>query len=198
MRESNRGRAAARASRTALMLLAVAFSGSALGCWEQVSADWWPQMKRQIAVQPFEYDEIVGDGSGLMPPEGTVPVGNPYPDVALLAIQDQEVLANPVPSNFQSLKQGEVVFNRYCVTCHGPEGHGDGLVAGPPFGTGPFGLVLPIGGPSSVAKVFSDGHIYTTITLGRGRMPSYKRISPQDRWDVINYIRDLNGQGGRQ
>ena len=57
---------------------------------------------------------------------------------------------------------------------------------------------MPIGGPSSIAKVFSDGHIYTTITIGRGRMPSYKRIAPSDRWDLINYIRDLNGQGGRQ
>ena len=29
------------------------------------------------------------------------------------------------------------------------------------------------------------------------RMPSYKRISPEGRWDLVNYIRDLNGQGGR-
>jgi hypothetical protein len=55
-----------------------------------------------------------------------------------------------------------------------------------------------VGGPFSVAKVFSDGHIYTTMTLGRGRMPSYRRILPEHRWDIVNYIRDLNGQGGRQ
>jgi mono/diheme cytochrome c family protein len=133
-----------------------------------------------------------------MPPEGTVPVGNPYPDVAMLAVEQQEALPNPVPPTFASLQNGQVIFNRYCITCHGPEGKGDGPVAGPPFGSGPFGLVLPIGGPYSVAKSFTDGHIYTTITLGRGRMPSYKRISPEDRWDVINYVRDLNGQGGRQ
>jgi hypothetical protein len=28
-------------------------------------------------------------------------------------------------------------------------------------------------------------------------MPNYKRITPMQRWDLINYIRDLNGQGGR-
>ena len=49
----------------------------------------------------------------------------------------------------------------------------------------------------SVAKAFSDGHIYTTISLGRGRMPSYQRILPEDRWNVVNYVRQLNGQGGR-
>jgi mono/diheme cytochrome c family protein len=54
-----------------------------------------------------------------------------------------------------------------------------------------------VGGPQSVAKVFTDGHIYTTITMGRGRMPSYRRIAHEDRWDIVNYLRDLNGQGGR-
>jgi mono/diheme cytochrome c family protein len=111
---------------------------------------------------------------------------------------EQEQLPNPVPASLRSLKNGEVLFNRYCVACHGPNGHGDGTVAGPPFGTGPFGLVLPVGGPASVVKAFSDGHIYSTITLGRGRMPSYRRIPADERWDLVNYIREINGQGGRQ
>jgi mono/diheme cytochrome c family protein len=180
------------------LCLALLFCVSSLGCWEQVSADWFPQMKRQLALQPFELNDYSGSGQGFTPPDGTVPVGNPTIDVASMAIADQESLANPVPRTLSSMKRGEIIFDRYCVTCHGPNGHGDGPVAGPPFGTGPFGLVLPVGGPSSVAKVFSDGHIFTTITLGRGRMPSYKRIPASDRWDVINFLRDLNGQGGGQ
>jgi mono/diheme cytochrome c family protein len=175
----------------------VAASGS-LGCWEQMDdGKWFPQMKRQAAVQAFEFNTLVGDGQGLTPPEGTVPVGDPFPDLAALPIPEQEAQANPVAANLTSLKRGEVLFQRYCSTCHGPQGHGDGPVAGPPFGTGPVGLVLPVGGPSSVAKAFSDGHIFTTITLGRGRMPSYRRIAPEDRWHIVNYIRDLNAQGGR-
>lgn len=185
-------------SRPILLCLAMTASLGSLGCWEQVSANWFPQMKNQLAIQAFELDPYVGDGQGLTPPEGTVMVGNPYPDVANMSIPDQEALENPVAANFDSLKNGQVIYNRYCTTCHGPKGHGDGPVAGPPFGTGPFGLVLPVGGPASVVKAFSDGHIYTTITNGRGRMPSYRRIPPQDRWDVINYIRDMNRQGARQ
>jgi hypothetical protein len=49
-----------------------------------------------------------------------------------------------------------------------------------------------------MARVFSDGHIYTTISLGRGRMPNYNRIPPMERWDVLNYLREINGQGVRQ
>jgi mono/diheme cytochrome c family protein len=167
-------------------------------CWEQVDGGkWFPQMKRQAAVQSFEDNGYFGLGQGLTPPEGTVSVGNPYPDLMQLPVGDQEALANPVPATLPSLKNGEMLFMRYCITCHGPQGHGDGPVAGAPFGTGPFGLVFPIGGPSSVATALSDGHIYTTITLGRNRMPSYKRIPPEDRWDIINFVRDLNRQGGR-
>ena len=170
--------------------LLLALLGLSLGCWEQVSPDWFPQMKRQAALQAFELNTIMGSGEGLKPPEGVVPLGDPYPDVASMGIMEQEQLQNPVRANLASLKNGEKLFQRYCSTCHGP-------VAGPPFGTGPLGLVLPVGGPASVAKVFSDGDIFTTMTLGRGRMPSYKRILPEHRWDIVNYIRDLNGQGGR-
>jgi len=197
-----RQRASVGAWRTRAMLLVclTTFGTGSLGCWEQVSPEWWPQMKRQIAVQAFEYNPFSRGGAQLMPPEGSVPVGNPYVDVAMLPLEQQEALKNPVPPTLASLKNGEKLFARYCTTCHGPEGHGNGPVAGPPFGTGPFGLVLPVGGPYSVAKGFTDGHIYTTISIGSRnlRMPNYGRIPPEHRWDLVNYIREINGQGGRQ
>lgn len=185
--------------RSALAAALLLMSTGLVGCWEQVSHEWFPQMKRQIAVQAFEYNPYAPHkGDQLMPPEGTVPVGNPYPDVARLPLAEQETLQNPTPATLASLKNGEKLFARYCSTCHGAEGWGNGPVAGPPFGTGPFGLVLPIGGPASVVKGLSDGHVYTTISIGRGRMPAYRRILPKYRWDIVNYIREINGQGGRQ
>ena len=81
-------------------------------------------------------------------------------------------------------------------------GRGRGASRDPPIAApnGPIQGVLPIGPGSplgfSLAPGLTDGHIYTTISLGRGRMPSYRRIPPDARWDVVNYIRDLNGQGG--
>jgi hypothetical protein len=61
---------------------------------------------------------------------------------------------------------------------------------------GPIAGVLPLAGPASVARVRSDGHLYATMLHGRRRMPSYHRIPPSDRWDIVNYIRYLNGQKG--
>jgi len=186
-------------SRCVLVATLVLVLGSGLGCWEQIDdGNWFPQMKRQPTFQAFERVPYRDQDQGFVPPEGTVPVGwSDVPDVATLPIAEQEIVANPVAFSFKSLERGAELYNRYCVTCHGADGGGNGPVAGLPFGKGPFGLVLPIGGPMSVAKAFSDGHIYTTISLGRGRMPSYQRILPEDRWNVVNYVRQLNGQGGR-
>jgi mono/diheme cytochrome c family protein len=176
----------------------MAFLSSSLGCWEQMSDEWFPQMKRQRAVQAFEGNATYGAGLEFAPPEGTVSVGNPYPNVGGMELMAQEALPNPVPASLESLVSGRTLFRRYCTTCHGAEGHANGPVAGPPFGTGPFGVVIPIGGRFSLANAFSDGHIYTTITMGRGRMPSYKRIPVNGKWDLINYVRTLNDQGDRQ
>jgi len=184
--------------RKLLGVLLLGMLCGSLGCWEQVSSEWFPQMKRQLAVQAFENNPFTADGQALTPPDGTVPVGDPVLDLKRMQPSEQEMLRNPVPARLASLKEGEVLFRRYCVACHGPEGHGDGPVAGAPFGKGPFGMVLPIGGPSSIARGLSDGHIFTTITWGRIRMPSYRRISPHGRWSIVNYIRDLNVQGDRQ
>jgi mono/diheme cytochrome c family protein len=174
------------------------FSTGSLGCWEQVSEDWFPQMKLQPAVQAFESAAMVGAGQRLAPPEGAIPVGDPYPNVGGMGLTAQEALPNPVPASLESVRRGEALFRRHCANCHGPEGRGDGPVAGPPFGTGPLGVVIPIGGQFSLANAFSDGQIYTTISMGRGRMPSQKRIPVDERWDLINYIRVLNDRGDRR
>ncbi len=186
---------------TVLVMLAVAAS---FGCWEQIDdGKWFPQMKRQPVIQAFEEVKWNDQMQGFVPPDGTVPVGgSALPDLASMDMASQDALQNPKPASLESLKNGEVVFGRYCQPCHGPLGMGDGLVAGPspfaPNNTGPFPVVLPINGPTSMARVFSDGHLYTTISLGRGRMPNYDRIPPMERWDIVNYLREINGQGVRQ
>jgi len=179
-----------------LMLLALI---GAPGCWEQASVEWWPQMKWQPAVQAFELNPYQDRISLFAPPDGTVPVG--WGDIvapSTLSPGDQETIENPRPATLESLKNGQALFDVNCAACHGPTGGGDGPIAAP---NGPIAGVLPIGPGSpmgfSLAPALTDGHIYSTISLGRGRMPNYRRISPEGRWDVVNYIRDLNGQGGR-
>lgn len=181
--------------RARFALLVALLAGSNVGCWEQWSNDWFPQMKWQIAVQAYERTMHDGKVDPFLPPEGTLPVDgeppiDPNDDAAANA------LVNPRPMSLESLENGRARYETYCITCHGPKGLGDGPVSmlGPI--QGPFAAVLPVAGPASIARARSDGHIFTTIRYGRRRMPSYQRIAMRDRWDIVNYLRYLNGQRG--
>jgi mono/diheme cytochrome c family protein len=114
---------------------------------------------------------------------GTVPVGAPTPpDVSYEAANK---LVNPHAPSDGSLTKGRVLFETYCVVCHGPEGKGDGPVVAK------FIKPPDLHGAS---KGYPDGYIYALITNGRGNMPSYNRISPEERWDLINYLRKLQSR----
>ena len=102
-------------------------------------------------------------------------------------------LVNPMsPSDPASLERGEELYSRFCVVCHGPDGVGaNAYIAA-------FHPVLPaynLSGP--IVAAYSDQYIYAMIRVGRGLMPEYgSRISHFDRWNVINYVRQLQAQAG--
>ena len=180
--------------RNLYLLGAFLLTGS-FGCWEQWSESWFPQMKWQKAVQPFERTEHAGKVDLFMPPEGTVPVGAPgEPAMSPTDEATQSALENPVPASLESLENGRLQYARFCATCHGMEGRGDGPVSMMGDLRGPFVGVLAITGPGNLSLARSDGHLYSTIRYGRRRMPSYQRIPDRDRWDIVNYIRYLNGR----
>ncbi len=185
----------ARVGKTMFLLTALMLCG-AVGCWEQWSDTWFPQMKRQKAVQAFETVGLDGRVEGLSPPEGTVPVSAATPPHDPNDEAAANALLNPRPMSLDSLENGRLQFGRFCAACHGAGGMGDGAVSMTGPIQGPLGGVLALAGPASIARVRSDGHIYATIRYGRRRMPSHQRIASSDRWDIVNYIRYLNGQKG--
>ena len=183
-------------ARAFSLLGALLLTGS-LGCWEQWSNDWFPQMKWQPAIQAFESVSFEGQLQGFMPPEGTIPITGGEPDNSLMTDEQAATLMNPRPKSLASLENGRALFLTYCITCHGPQGLGDGPVSMMGDISGPFVGVLPIAGPAGMAKIRPEGHIYNTIRYGRRRMPSYKRIPSEDRWDIVNYVRYLDRKGGQ-
>ena len=48
-----------------------------------------------------------------------------------------------------------------------------------------------------ITKARTDGYIFGMIRNGRGLMPPYNRIEEMDRWDVVNYVRALQGVNGK-
>ena len=95
---------------------------------------------------------------------------------------------NPIPMSDTSVKAGRVVYAKICRACHGLAGKGDGISAPP--GSKPANLVdaeWKYGG--------SDQEIFKTI---KGGIKPYdvmepwgKKISDNDIWNTINFLRDL-------
>jgi hypothetical protein len=52
----------------------------------------------------------------------------------------------------------------------------------------------PIGTAAAPAAGYPDGQIFGIIRNGKGTMPPYNRIEEPDRWDIINYLRSLQGK----
>ena len=92
---------------------------------------------------------------------------------------------NPtIESNFLML--GKDLYTKYCQSCHGEEGHGDGQT---------LEKLESDVCDFSIDKFQSqpDGVIFYKITFGRTNMPRHSNKLPDDidRWLLVNYIRTL-------
>jgi len=95
-------------------------------------------------------------------------------------------LPNPHAPTKESLDNGRKYFQINCEVCHGRAGKGDGTAV-------QYGMPAP-SLLTDITKNRTDGYIYGMIRNGRGLMPTYDRIEDMDRWDVVNYIRALQGK----
>ena len=120
----------------------------------------------------------------LEPPLGSVPVGKT--ERVLPREVAAKVLRNPVSSTPASLENGKRLYEIYCALCHGPDGKGGGPIAAKFIP--PPDLTLPL----FVDR--TDGFIYETIRSGGPLMPTQgEALAPQERWDIVNYLRKLQG-----
>lgn len=92
----------------------------------------------------------------------------------------------------RALARGEVLYERTCVVCHGPQGMGAGANIIQYY---PALAAYNLAGPQVAG--YSDQYIYGMIRVGRGLMPAYgHQIRPIDRWAVVNYVRKLQADAG--
>jgi mono/diheme cytochrome c family protein len=100
-------------------------------------------------------------------------------------------LKNPVPSTPQSIAAGAASFQKYCRFCHGADAKGDGPQA--PKDTHPPNLTDDKWDHGS-----TDAEIFTTIKDGIGPKFDMKgfnsKLTPQEMWSIVNYIRSLGSK----
>ncbi|MFN8390930.1 MAG: cytochrome c [Bdellovibrionota bacterium] len=150
-------------------LLALASSASA--------APWDVDMYRQQSLQANEV--------GRSPVKGTVAIGEkPF---TMTAEEADKRLSNPVPATVNSAWRGQRLYTANCSPCHGIHADAKSPIANT--------KQLPI--PNLLEDFYknrSDGRIFAVIHNGGAVMPRYGfKFSEQEHWDVVNYLRFLQG-----
>ena len=92
---------------------------------------------------------------------------------------------NPIAMSDASTQAGQTLYVKTCAACHGKTGLGDGPKA-KSLKTTPGDFL------KAESQNQTDGeHFYKTKT-GRGDMPKYEgKMTDDDIWNVVNYIRSL-------
>lgn len=100
-----------------------------------------------------------------------------------------DTLKSPFPANPQVLREGEKLYNIFCVSCHGPNGLGDGS-------PGKF-KIEPANFHRKEVAAQTEGALFWKLSTGRGRsMPAFgAALSDEKRWQLIAYIRQFPKKG---
>lgn len=195
-----------------LIVLVLIMAGCAAGV-DNPGVEYAPQMYHSTPYEPLSQvqDESMGtwldsnpeDEHGefynsnpynpygmtmLKPVENTIKRGS-LPD--RIAPDDYETAAlkliNPTDSTKEVVAEGKVLYQRFCIHCHGEKGAGDGLVGQVYLGVTAYN--------SATVKDKPGGHVYHVITHGKGRMGAHgSQISEEDRWKIVRYVQILQKQ----
>lgn len=86
----------------------------------------------------------------------------------------------------ENLAIGKSLYSKYCQSCHGKEGFGDGSKAKEMKGDlGDFS--------AEEFQEQTDGTLFYKMTNGRDDMPNFEKkiVDEEDRWLIVNYLRTL-------
>ena len=92
---------------------------------------------------------------------------------------------NPIPSSAESIAAGALAYEATCSGCHGATGAGDGPIAAD-LSVKPSDLSIHV-------PFHTDAELYAFITRGISGtpMPGFAtELSPEDRWNLVNHLRD--------
>ncbi|MEX2158645.1 MAG: CopD family protein [Dehalococcoidia bacterium] len=102
-------------------------------------------------------------------------------------LTDEATGGNPIALTNQSVEAGQVVFERNCMACHGQGGRGDGP-AGRNLNPPPADFLVHV-------PYHPDTALFNWVTTGIGQMPPFgERLTEEERWNLVNYLRKTFGQ----
>jgi len=155
--------------------------------------EFMPDMYRSPSLEYYQVHTVDGDTvyNAQKPVKGTVARGY-MPYAYENSTQGYEAaglnLKNPLTtlSHEEYEKQGEEIYGKFCVHCHGATGGGDGKVAGKLPGAPPA--------YNGTLKNLPEGKIFHSITYGKGLMGQHaSQLTQEERWKLVYYVQKLQG-----
>ena len=148
-----------------------------------------PDMYRTRALRYYgEYVTATGDTLRMArkPVDGTIARGYLPAIPKGMTYEMADNLRNPLPFSPEVEKEGEVLYGKFCVHCHGDAGKGDGKVAAK--------LPGPPPAYDGALKNLSEGKMFYSISLGKGTMgPHGLILNAEERWKLVHYVQTLQG-----
>ncbi|HWY10474.1 MAG TPA: cytochrome c [Bacteroidia bacterium] len=155
--------------------------------------EFMPDMYRSPSVEVYGTSSLNGDeiySTQFLPAKGSIARGYipyAYPNTPEGYEAAGLNLKNPIPYSDKVLAQGEALYAKNCIHCHGASGAGDGKV----------GLKLPGAPPAysdAAHKNLPEGKIFHSITYGKNLMGAHASILTQEeRWKLVYYVQKLQG-----
>jgi Cytochrome C oxidase, cbb3-type, subunit III len=141
-------------------------------------------MAQQPKYKAYQASEFFADGASARPlVQGVVARDDRF--ASPLAISD----SIPFPITPEVLDSGHERFDIFCSACHGRLGNGRGMIP-------QRGFTAPPSYHIDRLRQQPDSHFYGVITNGFNAMYSFNdRITPDDRWCIVAYIRALQQAG---
>ena len=154
--------------------------------------DWaFPGMEVQPKHRPQAASDFFADGrSDRTPAARTVARGMLRDDDHLhLGKAADGSFAAKLPAavavDFALLERGRDRYQVFCAPCHGSLGDGNGM-------TKRYGMGATPTFHDPRLRTMPDGEIFNTITNGKNTMMPYAdKLSPEDRWAVVAFVRAL-------
>ena len=160
----------------------------------------FPDMDHQSKYKPQAESKFFADGRADRPlPAGTVPFGRDagQADPAFLRADEFHYAGKNADGSFARgfpkdldvsrtfVERGQNRYQIYCAPCHGQLGDGNGI-------TKSYGMLTTPSYHDDRLRTMPEGEIFNTITNGKNTMMPYAdKLSPDDRWAVVAYVRAL-------
>jgi len=197
-----------------LSVVSAALAVTFTGCQTEPNGpgyEYMPDMYRSPAIEayvdygmdPFHYGDSLAEAqrntpSARKPVDGTIAFSSDPAKAAFNmpyklpntpeAYELSASIVSPLSGTEAEVTKGKIIYEKYCMHCHGKSGKGDGKVV-------TVGNHPPPGAYDGPLKDLPEGKMFHTLTYGKGMMGQHaSQLNKEELWLVIAYVKTLQGK----